>query len=185
MQYKNNYIIAFVWVSNLQKWKFCKMVLITIVLKQCDIIWTRPVSNVNIRRFLNWHPVLLIMWINLNKKMLVILTKCRILCFQYCGSFLVTACRMQILCRILANQIHRYKQITHKIVAQILYKTRFMVFNSTFENISAIPWPGGNWSTWQTPPLVKLSHVSVNKQDFFYLLSTKALTLHFGNFCSQ
>jgi len=31
MQYKNNFIIAFVWVSNLQKGKLCKMVLSTLV----------------------------------------------------------------------------------------------------------------------------------------------------------
>ena len=31
--------------------------------------------------------------------------------FTFGGSFLVMACRMQILCRMLADQIHRYKQI--------------------------------------------------------------------------
>ena len=62
------------------------------------------------------------MWINLNKKMfwmldfsyfafIVVIITCRILLFQYGGSSLVTACRMQILSWILANQIHWYKHI--------------------------------------------------------------------------
>jgi len=41
----------------------------------------------------------------------VVIITCRILRFQYGGSFLVTACRMRILRGMLANQIHRCKQI--------------------------------------------------------------------------
>jgi len=36
---------------------------------------------------------------------------CRSLCFQYGGSVIVTACMMQILRRMLVNQIRQYKQI--------------------------------------------------------------------------
>jgi hypothetical protein len=62
------------------------------------------------------------MYINMNKKMFegmnvsyfahaVVIITCRILRFQYGGSFLVMTCRMRILRRMLVNQIHRCKQI--------------------------------------------------------------------------
>jgi len=41
----------------------------------------------------------------------IVVMSCRSLCFQYGGSVIVTACMMQILRRMLVNQIRQYKQI--------------------------------------------------------------------------
>ena len=97
MQYNNDYIIAFAWVSSLQRWTFPEVVLISLLHEQCDVIRTLPVSNVNTARFL--ASCTLQMWINLTKicfegiyfsyfVYIVVIILCRILRFWYGGSFL-------------------------------------------------------------------------------------------------
>lgn len=118
-------IVLLLFGSQLKTWKFRKMVLITSLHKQCDVITRGLVLNVhNWRCFTSRSSP---MWININKKIcvclyfshsvyIVVIITCRILRFQYGGSFWATECRIWILRRIFANQIDPYKQIQREFL---------------------------------------------------------------------
>ena len=90
---------------------------------KCELIWTnRCFKGIDFSYFVY---------------IFVIIT-CRILHFQYGDSFLVMACRMRILRRMLANQIHRYKQIALKsgISTHNLDKNHNFIFTDNVHIVS-------------------------------------------------